>query len=324
MLLRSGSSCSTAMRLWWVDAGGPQTGAKQPGGRPWISEPISDGLARLACRIDPSIGAGLPRDAAADWAVGWLQTHQGWLLVLDDVREYEDIAGLLGQLSGGVILITTRRDFGVELPRVSSAGSALMLDGLASAEAVEMLALVTGHTQPDDAKAAGEIGAELGCLPLALRPAAAYICQKRIRPGRYLELLRGYPVRRAALRDAVWRTWRVTVDAVGSQQPEAIGVLQLLSCLAPDDVPRDVLPDDDGAASDALGVLASYCMIRLGVDAVSTHRLVQEAVRADDRNHPATLAAAIGHLLKSLPAGEPVDHECSSIPRSLQACRERI
>ena len=55
--------------------------------------------------------AGTTADAAG-WAAAWLQAHHGWLLVLDNVNDPGDVEPLLGQLTGGHILVTTRRDTG--------------------------------------------------------------------------------------------------------------------------------------------------------------------------------------------------------------------
>ena len=44
--------------------------------------------------------------------LGGYQAHPGWLLILDNVNDPDDVEPLPGQLSGGHIVITTRRDTG--------------------------------------------------------------------------------------------------------------------------------------------------------------------------------------------------------------------
>ena len=47
------------------------------------------------------------------WALGWLQSHSGWLLVLDNVEDPAAVAELLGTVQGhGRVIVTTRRDLG--------------------------------------------------------------------------------------------------------------------------------------------------------------------------------------------------------------------
>ncbi|MFD0578197.1 tetratricopeptide repeat protein [Dactylosporangium darangshiense] len=127
----------------------------------------------------------------------------------------------------------------------------------------------------------------------------------------YLRQLRGDPERVLAAvaagdgngaQRAVARTWSVTIDMIAEQSPMAVRLLQVLACYAPDDLPRDVLTPvaEPGAADGALGVLASYNMITLTGQAVTTHRLVQAITMSQLRqpvpdapsgdNHAAKLA----------------------------------
>jgi hypothetical protein len=84
--------------VWWVTADDPQR--------------IEAGLASLGQRLCPVLTTVATTPEAAEWALSWLQTHTGWLLVLDNVEDPRDIDDLLGQLLDGHLLITTRRDVG--------------------------------------------------------------------------------------------------------------------------------------------------------------------------------------------------------------------
>jgi NB-ARC domain len=83
---------------WWITA-------DEPG-------KVEAGLAALAGRVCPDVALTATTAEAAAWALTWLQTHPGWLLILDDVNDPDDVEPLLGQLHGGHILLTTRRDAG--------------------------------------------------------------------------------------------------------------------------------------------------------------------------------------------------------------------
>jgi tetratricopeptide (TPR) repeat protein len=266
--------------VWWVVAEGPET--------------IEAGLAELAFRLHPDVQVIATRPEAATWALSWLQSHDGWLLVLDNVEDRRLVEPLLGQLTRGHVLITTRRDVGWD----EITHGCLRLDVLTRAAAVDLLIRLSGQADPAPARLLAE---EVGCLPLALQQAGAYLRQTRISIERYLQRLRTRPAEVLArvasgddARRAVARTWSVTIDAIAEQDPLAIRVLQILSYLAPDDLPRDVLyPLADPVDVDtALGCLASYNMITLSNDAVSVHRLVQ-AVTAAQLERPPT--GAVSH-----------------------------
>ncbi|MDQ2814222.1 MAG: hypothetical protein M3Z75_20730 [Actinomycetota bacterium] len=85
--------------VWWISADSPVS--------------VTSGLAELAARLDPyaNLTAKTNTEAAA-WAVGWLQAHDGWLLVLDDADSPRSLESVLGPLAGGRHLITSRRATG--------------------------------------------------------------------------------------------------------------------------------------------------------------------------------------------------------------------
>ena len=88
------------------------TVSTRSGGSALIARQCHHGLAELAARLDPyaSLTAKTSAEAAA-WAIGWLQAHDGWLLVLDDATP-RSIEPVLGTLAGGRHLITSRRATG--------------------------------------------------------------------------------------------------------------------------------------------------------------------------------------------------------------------
>ena len=120
--------------------------------------------------------------------MAWLQAHDRWLLILDNVNDPGDVEPLLGQLTGGHLLITTRRDTGWD-----QVADPIRLDVLAPGPAAKLLTTRTGHHDPASQDAAASIADELGYLPLALHQAAAYITQTRIAPAAYLARLRQHP-----------------------------------------------------------------------------------------------------------------------------------
>ena len=263
--------------VWWITA----DDASQ----------IEVGLASLAARICPEIAVAATTCDAAGWAICWLQTHTSWLLALDNANNAEHIQPLLGQLHGGHIVLTTRRDLGWH-----RLATPIPLDVLAPVAAVELITTATGRTGPADQATGAAIAAELGYLPLALDQAAAYISQTRITLNSYLTRLRQHPARMHAAsaeggdaQRTVSRLWDMTLAAIDQRKPAAVWLLRVLAQYAPDNIPRSILggqhsadsgTDDPADVDDSLGLLASYSMITLTPGAVSVHRLVQSVILA--------------------------------------------
>ncbi|MGY0002472.1 tetratricopeptide repeat protein [Micromonospora sp. I033] len=254
--------------VWWMAAASPAA--------------IESGLAELTYRLRPDSQAWVTDQEAARWAVGWLQTHPGWLLVLDNVEHRADIESLLGQPSDGHFLITSRRDVGWE----DITDGCLRVDVLNPQAAVELLLTLSGQ---EDQQTAAVLAGELGYLPLALQQAGAYLRQARVSMDTYLQDLRRDPAGTlqelaadASTERLVARVWSVTFNRIGEQDPIAVALLNRLSWLAPDNLPREVLhagASDRPAVDRALGTLASYSMVTLTPTTVAVHRLVQAVIR---------------------------------------------
>ncbi len=269
--------------IWWITSEDPAQ--------------VQAGLAALAARLCRPVATTGTTAEAADWATAWLQVHPRWLLILDNVNDPGDVEPLLGQLAGGHIVITTRRDAGWE--RIASP---IRLDVLDPGPATDLIAARTGSHGQADRDAAASIAAELGYLPLALDQAAAYITQTRITQANYLQRLREHPAAMHAAaaggqaQRTIARVWDITLEAIRARHPAAISLLHILACYAPDNLPRVVLGGSDNpdrlAVDEALGVLSSYSMITLTPDAVSMHRLVQAVLLG--RQPPGDEAPAFG------------------------------
>jgi tetratricopeptide (TPR) repeat protein len=287
--------------VWWITA----EDAKQ----------LEVGLATLAARLCPEIAlAGTTADQAA-WATAWLQVHHRWLLIIDNVNNPGEVEALLAQLTGGRMLITTRRDTGWD-----QIAYPIHLDVLDPGSAAELITLRTRQGDAADRNAAALIAAELGNLPLALDQAAAYITQTRIKSAAYLQRLQDHPAEMYAAAGSrqtqrtIARVWDITIEAIRIRQPAAIMLLHILACYAPDGVPRIILggseDTDQLAVDEALGMLASYSMISLSPDTVSMHRLVQAVILArhppEDQNPPfggdGPLTKALEWLNDAIPA----------------------
>ena len=265
--------------VWWITADTPAA--------------IDTGLAALAVAMQPALSRALPLEALREWALQWLACHDEWLLVLDNVNDPADIAPLTGRVSTGRFLVTSRLAVGWH----AVASSVVRLDVISTENAVVMLTRIA----PGKADGAGELCAELGCLPLAIEQAGAYLAETAIGPRAYLALLAEYPAvmfeSAAAAYDperTIARIWRVTLDRL-ADDPLVGQVLRIVAWYAPDPFPRALLnalaaPPD---LHHAIGQLAAYSMLTANDTTITVHRLVQSVARTPDAADPHRAAARI-------------------------------
>ncbi|MFD3931479.1 tetratricopeptide repeat protein [Streptomyces sp. NPDC058614] len=256
----------------------------------WIQADTPDGivtdLAALTRRIRGDSAKGLPATDAADWAIGWLQTHPGWLLVLDNAEHPDTVRNLIGQLHNvGRHLITSRYAHGWNT-------TPLALPLLDEAASVELLTRLTGLTDEANQQQAQLLAEELGHLPLALEQAGAFMAQARTGTTEYRDLLDKYPgqttdtpTARTQPHRTMARIWRITLDVLQEQEPLTVDILRVAAWYAPTAIPRSLLAplaENPVRFNEALGLLANYNMITLDADDFGIHRLIQTIARTPD------------------------------------------
>ncbi|QXJ23408.1 tetratricopeptide repeat protein [Actinomadura graeca] len=310
--------------VWWITADTPQG--------------VQAGLAALAAALQPALQTVLSLRELAGWALDWLACHRDWLLVLDNVNDPADVAPVMDRAARGRVLITSRLAEGWH--RLGA--QVVRLEVLTQEQAVELLTrIISGTTASGDAGGAGpfrgvrgvvpsqetgpvpsgaaELVAELGCLPLAVEQAAAFLHQTRLSPARYLELLRENPAvmydrtaRGADGERTVAGIWRITLDALAGT-PLAGRLLRVVAWWAPEAIPRGLLDPlgDAVEVAAALGELAAYNMVSLDAGTVTVHRLVQAVARTPDatdpHRRPDDIAAARDQAAQLLNRARPSD-----------------
>ena len=268
--------------VWWVAAEVPAA--------------IPDQFADLADRLglDPAADPEAVRALVHDR----LRTLPGWLLILDNADQAEDIRPWLpgGPLPPGIpghVIVTTRRS------GFASMGPVLDLDVIDLPDAVRMLRA----RMPDlDLETARQIAEELDRLPLALEQAAAWLDRSQMPAREYLELLRSraadlYARGQVSGRsDTIATLWKISIRRITAENPAAVQLLNICAYLAPEPVPldlftghADLLPGplssaaaDQLAFGDAIAVLVDYSLAKRTPAGLQLHRLVQAAIRARD------------------------------------------
>ncbi|HEV7919957.1 MAG TPA: TIR domain-containing protein, partial [Thermoanaerobaculia bacterium] len=243
--------------VWWIRSELPTTLASDYGA---LAAPLG-----LPSAVDqPVIVAAVK---------AWLELHQGWLLIFDNVEKPEDVAPYLPSGRAGQVILTSRN------PNWRGIAEPLQVDVMPPDDAVRLLLKRSGKK---DEAAAAEVAKELGYLPLAIEQAAAYMEERSTPVADYLHLFR---TRRKELwardRRPLATVWQMSMERVRVENPAAEELLHLMAYLAPDDVPRNVLRGtrDPFAFEDSVAILRRYSLIKTEDDALAVHRLQQFVIR---------------------------------------------
>jgi hypothetical protein len=170
----------------------------------------------------------------------------------------------------------------------------------------EAIGFLLKRTRQKDEAGAARVAAALDNLPLALKQAAAFIDETEESLNGYLEVFQEHEVEMlaqgevrdysAADREAatVATTWLTSIHKIRAVRPAAGDLLTLLSFMAADEVPFDMIEKGadlvpkplSAAMADSLervqtiGMLLRYSLITRDGDEVSVHRLVQAVTRS--------------------------------------------
>ena len=259
--------------VWWMHSEQPAT--------------LRAEYAGLAVKLD------LPEQQAQDQRITveavkeWLRRNKNWLLIFDNALDAESVREYIPSGSVGHIIITSRDS------SWRGVATSLSVKVLPKSEAVEFIVNRTGQ---QDEVTAVTLAETLGCLPLALEQAAAYIEACGCSLSHYAslfqeskkELLRegkiatDYP-------DTVATTWEMAFQQVERENPTAADLLRLCAFFAPDDIPLQVIKDgaehlpepiasavvNPLSCDKSLAALRHYSLIERKEEFVSIHRLVQ-------------------------------------------------
>ncbi len=240
----------------------------------------------------------LPEQTANDAAirvsatVAWLNAHPGWLLIFDNVdtdAAARAVGTLLGQLSGGHALLTSRRRGfapGVE---------AIALDVLNADDATAMLLTGTAGnrlTTAADTSEAAAVAEALGNLPLALEMAAATIRQRHCSIADYRHIWRDARKALTGRNESRIAGYNRNVDvalleAADTLPQEARALMERLAFFAADPIPASLIgvavppAGSVDAAQEALQTLITRSLVSRSPDgtAFTVNRLVQDAIR---------------------------------------------
>jgi tetratricopeptide (TPR) repeat protein len=219
----------------------------------------------------------------------WLQQHDRWLLILDDVRDLHQITHFVPfQHCGHVLLTTASQATGVfahrvPVPQMTPEDSAVFLLRRAKVigeQALREEASETEYTQ------AGLIVQALGGLALALDQAGAFIEETGYDLASYLKLYREQGAALLAQRgtfvlahpDSVVKTLSLLFKEATQECPQALELLQLCAFLHPDALPREMIEQGIPALDGSLHMLADMQVLHRSITALLKFSLLQHRV----------------------------------------------
>lgn len=242
----------------------------------------------------------------------WLEQHDGWLLVIDDLRDLDLMDLFIPLQSGGHVLLTTyaqtvgTRVSPIPVPSMTTEHSTAFLlrrSGTIGAQASPDEASETAYAQ------ASLIVQEVDGLPLALDQAGAYIEETGCGLGRYFGYYcdQGTKTRLLEKRgklthvhpDSVKKTLSLTLEAIAQERAGdgALDLLHLCVFLHPDAIPREMIEQgasalgaplrtlvaDSIALDEAIAVLRGFSLVQPCTDPtmLGIHCVVQAILREE-------------------------------------------
>ena len=268
-------------------------------------EAVLSGLVELGLELGVRVEDGPSREVIAQRCLTALASAQGSnrLIVFDDVKNPDDLVGLVPRGEGVRVLVTTTR-----LADWDHEGWAHVPVGVFEREQSIGILLdrtdQTGH-ETADVEAADAVAGALGDLPVAVVQAAATARRDRYTLTAYLDMLERTTLEEGVRRRegdeypeavgvALWLAFQSALERIEEQSPhrEAIARTQLgiLSVLAAPGVPARWL-GGDGASADARGALSeliesSVCQLSRDDSKVMIHGLQGRVIREEWRDEP--------------------------------------
>ena len=264
----------------------------------------------------------------------WLEEHADWLLILDNLEQPKKFKDWLPPTPTGHLLVTSHTN----TPTTVIAGDVVELGELLQEEAVRFLYKRTGRLDNDslERKAAFDLVVRLGCLPLALEHAGAFLAAKNVGARDYLLQLKRQPNREQtksltgeSLREAVSSTLSIAMDDLQKEAPLSIELLRASAFLGLERIPFDLFisagdelepelslalgraADHSQGLDELLEPLARYGLIRLDRDGrcfsvpLSIGKIVRAGLDQDTRERLANRAVQVVHRHFALSNDEP-------------------
>jgi tetratricopeptide (TPR) repeat protein len=309
----------------------------------WIRSEGSSSIAEDAARLVVALtGAQLSERADVFTHLHReLAVWQPWLLIFDNAKDLAAIREAWPGTDAGHVIITSRAVAWSDL-----VNEVLVIGLLTQRDAVSLL---RRQTRMDDDDSAAQIADTLGRLPLALVQAAAYVTQTRTTLAHYVRLIEERleavltPATPTSHSPSLTTTWSMSVAEADAQTPGARDLLAFCSYLAPESIPRDLLPAcatwlprplstfgfDEVAYDLAVAALVRYSLIAADSTSLSVHRLIQFTMRtslseADQESWSRLMVNALSSAYPAEPRNPASRERCSELTPHVIACAHHL
>lgn len=301
--------------VWWFNAEKAQGVESWPG--------VESGFIDLGATFIRGLDQMQDRTAAAKQGLSLIAEagfEKPWLLVFDNVDDAKVLKTWVPK-TGARVLVTSR------LGAWGSGVKPVDVGSWPREDAVAYLLKETSEYRSDlTAAKATDIAEALGCLPLALSHAAAYLRENTNATAKsYLAAITAHMQNAPEGADyptAVFATFKAQIANAEQKAPGATAILSLSAFFAPDDIPEELFqqdpslyPPDLGAViadplalERAIGTLDRLSLIDFNATnrTFSVHRLVQMAVR-DQIASPEWATSSLNILAVVWPTSEFAD-----------------
>lgn len=284
-------------------------------------------------------GLGQPNVDVLTLVSDWLseESNGPFLMILDNADDAEiweksgspsekPLINYLPRADHGSVLITTRNS---QLGRTISKRKSIEVTILNPEDSVTLLQSKISEDDELTEAHSKEIAEILGCLPLAITQAAAYLGQIETSVAEYLELLRSSKAdsidllvrgryddsRDPDLPNAVFHTWKVSFEQISRQSPRAGAIFSTMALLDRHAVPLDLLREEEEDELDireAVQKLKSFSLITEQVknEVFGMHRIVQLSIQwhlKSQRSLESWQEKALDCVVSYLPADDNTD-----------------
>jgi len=269
---------------------------------------LVSGFVAIAALLDLPEKDAQEQQRAVIAVLRWLQSEEGWLLVLDNADDLERVQAFIPEHPKGHLVLTTRAQAtgtlaqAIEVDTMPEEDGALLL--LRRAKMLPTQAALD-EASTEDREQAQALCRALDGLPLALDQAGAYIEETGCGLGGYFELYRSRGAQLLAERGqahpkdhpaAVATTWSLSFEKLEKASAAAAELLRLCAFLHADEIAEELFTEAADAlgpvlgpvAADplewnqALGALRNYSLLEHNPDTrtLDIHRLVQAVLKA--------------------------------------------
>ncbi|HEU5228176.1 MAG TPA: FxSxx-COOH system tetratricopeptide repeat protein [Ktedonobacteraceae bacterium] len=278
----------------------------------WLNAASRELLNSDLRSLADQLGISLPKDVQESERLvaikHWLQQHDRWLLVLDNLDDFSILDQLIPLESSGHVLLTTHSQ------ATGPFAHAIAVDQMSIDEGALLLLrrakIISEKGEEQDASAedylqARAIAQEFASYPLALDQAGAYIEETQRSLASYLSLYRERQAAFLSIRgrfvndhpDPVTTTLSLTFEKIAQVDPHALELLRLFAFLHAEALPDEMITRgtsslaeplrsialDPLALDSAIATLRRFSLVRRCADSttLTMHQIVQVVLKKE-------------------------------------------